>query len=268
MTKSSMGQQIVSDSAAISWPISPRWNWRLSISSASPSETRAEDVAAKLSRVDQSIQLIAFSNGGEIVMEAIGEVWSAKSVTIPALMADLIEKNAGRNRLFDGASSPHRQAWSSVLAFASSQQQGAEAVKDRARASPCRLPASAAPSACCRLPAGHRAQGPDPAGWSAPCAMLPPAISTSMSPTAARADEIGEMARALDVFKMNALDKIRIEGESEKERERPPGQRQRSDTEKAAADAQLRFAVQSLGSALRNLSQGDLVSTIDTPFHR
>jgi methyl-accepting chemotaxis protein len=126
-----MGQQIVSDSRDFLAHLSAL---ELSIVHflGQPDETRGEDVAAKLSRVDQSIQLIAFSNGGEIVMEAIGEVWSAKSVTIPALMAELIEKKQAETSLFMAASERIDEAWSSVLDFTSSQQQGAEAVKDRA----------------------------------------------------------------------------------------------------------------------------------------
>ncbi|MEM5494256.1 methyl-accepting chemotaxis protein [Hoeflea sp. AS16] len=233
---------------------------------ANPDQVNGEAVAAKLSAVDQSIQLIAFSNGGEVVLEAIGEAWSAKSVTIPALMADLIEKKQAETALFAEASERINQAWSGVLDFTSSQQRGAEAVKDRA--SGITLTAALVGGAFGLVAAFMLV-----AALKGPIRRLVRAMGDVASGDLdvdvtdnARADEIGEMARALDVFKMNAIDKIRIEGESEKERELAAQAREQSDAEKAEADAQVRFAVEQLGAALRDLSQGNLVSTIETPF--
>jgi methyl-accepting chemotaxis protein len=142
-----MGQQIVSDSRDFLAHLSAL---ELSIVHflGQPDETRGEDVAAKLSRVDQSIQLIAFSNGGEIVMEAIGEVWSAKSVTIPALMAELIEKKQAETSLFMAASERIDQAWSSVLPFTSKPAAGRRGRQGPRRGHhPVGCGSSAAPSA-------------------------------------------------------------------------------------------------------------------------
>ena len=260
-----MGQQIITDSRDFLAHLSAL---ELSIVHflGQPDTTRGEDVAAKLSHVDQSIQMIAFSNGGETVMEAIGQAWSAKSVTIPALMAELIEKKKAETALFMAASERIDQAWSSVVDFTASQQNGAEAVKDRA--SGITLSAALVGGAFGLVAAFMLI-----AALKGPIRRLVRAMGDVASgdldvdvTDSARADEIGEMARALDVFKMNAIDKIRIEGESEKERELAARARQQSDTEKAEADAQVRFAVEQLGAALRDLSQGNLVATIDTPF--
>jgi methyl-accepting chemotaxis protein len=260
-----MGQQIITDSRDFLAHLSAL---ELSIVHflGQPDATRGEDVAAKLSRVDQSIQLIAFSNGGETVMEAIGPAWSAKSVTIPALMAELIAKKEAETTLFMAASERIDQAWSSVVDFTSSQQNGAEAVKDRA--SGITLSAAIVGGAFGLVAAFMLI-----AALKGPIRRLVRAMGDVASgdldvavTDSARADEIGEMARALDVFKTNAIDKIRIEGESEKEREMAARAREQSDTEKAQVDAQVRFAVDQLGAALRDLSQGNLVATIDTPF--
>jgi len=233
---------------------------------AMPEQTYGEAVAAKLSAVDQSIQLIAFSNGGEAVLEAIGEVWSAKSVYIPALMADLIQKKQAETALFAEASERINQAWSGVLDFTNSQQRGAEAVKDRA--SGITLSAALVGGAFGLIAAFMLISA-----LKGPIRRLVRAMGNVASGDLdvdvtdnARADEIGEMARALDVFKMNAIDKIRIETEGEQARDMATQARELSDTEKAEADAQVRFAVEQLGAALRDLSQGNLVSTIDTPF--
>lgn len=81
-----------------------------------------------------------------------------------------------------------------------------------------------------------------------------------------RADEIGDMARALGVFKENALSKIRIEAESDKQRAASEAERTRNDLEKQALDAQIEFAVNALAAGLGRLARGDLSRQIETPF--
>ncbi|MGJ7040847.1 methyl-accepting chemotaxis protein [Shinella sp. BE166] len=81
-----------------------------------------------------------------------------------------------------------------------------------------------------------------------------------------RRDEIGDMARALGVFKQNALSKIRIEAESEEQRSAAEAERARNDAEKQAFDRQIDFAVNALAAGLGRLAQGDLSRQIDTPF--
>jgi methyl-accepting chemotaxis protein len=82
----------------------------------------------------------------------------------------------------------------------------------------------------------------------------------------ARIDEIGEMARALGVFKLNALSKIEIERQSETERAEAEQLRLRNDQEKRDVDRQIDFAVNALAAGLGRLSQGDISQTIETPF--
>ncbi|MDB5525976.1 MAG: methyl-accepting chemotaxis signaling domain protein [Rhizobium sp.] len=82
----------------------------------------------------------------------------------------------------------------------------------------------------------------------------------------ARIDEIGEMARALGVFKQNALSKIEIERQGETERAEAEAERRRNDQEKLDVDQQIDFAVNALAAGLGRLSQGDISKTIETPF--
>jgi len=82
----------------------------------------------------------------------------------------------------------------------------------------------------------------------------------------ARADEIGDIARALGVFKENALSKIRIENQSEEERAASEAERTRNDAEKREVERQIDFAVSQLAAGLGRLAQGDISATIDTPF--
>ncbi len=82
----------------------------------------------------------------------------------------------------------------------------------------------------------------------------------------ARHDEIGDMARALGIFKENAREKVRIEAESEEERAAAEAERARNEREKQDIDRQIQFAVATLASGLERLAEGDVSATIDTPF--
>ena len=81
-----------------------------------------------------------------------------------------------------------------------------------------------------------------------------------------RVDEIGEMARALGVFKQNAVAKIEIEQQSEAERAASEEERRRNDAEKIDIDRQIDFAVNTLAAGLGRLSRGDISQMIETPF--
>ncbi|MBW9051701.1 methyl-accepting chemotaxis protein [Rhizobium mesosinicum] len=81
-----------------------------------------------------------------------------------------------------------------------------------------------------------------------------------------RSDEIGDMARALGIFKENAISKIRIEEQSDEERQAAEHERQRNDAEKREMDRQIEFAVNALAAGLERMSQGDISTTIETPF--
>lgn len=81
-----------------------------------------------------------------------------------------------------------------------------------------------------------------------------------------RADEIGDMARALGVFKENALEKLRVEQASQDQRAAAEAERARNEAEKQASEEQIGLAVRELASGLERLSQGDLTRAINTPF--
>lgn len=81
-----------------------------------------------------------------------------------------------------------------------------------------------------------------------------------------RHDEIGDIARALGIFKENAIAKIRIEEQSDEERTAAEHERQRNDAEKRELDRQIDFAVNALAGGLDRLAQGDISTTIETPF--
>ncbi|MFK0331872.1 methyl-accepting chemotaxis protein [Rhizobium sp. NPDC090275] len=81
-----------------------------------------------------------------------------------------------------------------------------------------------------------------------------------------RRDEVGQMARAVSVFRDNALDRSRLENEAEANRSLSDQERAARDAQKARDEADTQFAVDRLGDALGRLAQGDVAYRIDTPF--
>ncbi len=81
-----------------------------------------------------------------------------------------------------------------------------------------------------------------------------------------RRDEVGQMARAVSVFRDNALERIRLENEAEANRSLSDRERTARDAEKARDEADTKFAVDRLGDALGRLAQGDVAYRIDSPF--
>ncbi|TRL37477.1 methyl-accepting chemotaxis protein [Rhizobium straminoryzae] len=79
-------------------------------------------------------------------------------------------------------------------------------------------------------------------------------------------DELGEMARATEVFRQAALEKIRLEQQTAEERQRIAAENAVREAEERADTEAVRTATQALASALTRLSEGDLNVTIERPF--
>ncbi|MDE1905562.1 MAG: HAMP domain-containing protein, partial [Rhodospirillales bacterium] len=82
----------------------------------------------------------------------------------------------------------------------------------------------------------------------------------------ARHDEIGGMARAVQVFKDAGLEKIRLEGDMETARHRAEEERRHREMEREAATREQEHVVSSLAVGLEKLAEGDLVFRLNTPF--
>ncbi|WP_063844303.1 methyl-accepting chemotaxis protein [Rhizobium ecuadorense] len=82
-----------------------------------------------------------------------------------------------------------------------------------------------------------------------------------------RADELGEMARALGIFKQNAIQKAAIERLSENQRVQAEEERQHNDLQRSQVEQQIAFAVDALAKGMERLSKGDISQTIDTPLY-
>ncbi|MBY3488861.1 methyl-accepting chemotaxis protein [Rhizobium laguerreae] len=82
----------------------------------------------------------------------------------------------------------------------------------------------------------------------------------------ARKDEVGDIARALGVFRENARAKVRIEAESAAQRIAADGERVRNEAERSASNQQLESAVTHIAAGLERLAMGDISVQIDTVF--
>ncbi len=81
-----------------------------------------------------------------------------------------------------------------------------------------------------------------------------------------RRDELGAMSRAVEVFKCNALDRMRLETEAAAERARAEAERERNAGERASAAEEQTEAVRSLGAGLKELAAGDLTVKLSDGF--
>jgi len=81
-----------------------------------------------------------------------------------------------------------------------------------------------------------------------------------------RRDEIGDMSRAVEVFKQNALDRARLEAEATAARAQAEAERERAAAERAKAAAEQAEAVQRLGDGLTEVASGDLTVRLDEGF--
>ncbi|MBT9371011.1 methyl-accepting chemotaxis protein [Rhizobium sp. CSW-27] len=79
-------------------------------------------------------------------------------------------------------------------------------------------------------------------------------------------DELGDMARATEIFRQAALEKIRLEQETSDERARVEQETQAREAVQRADSEAIRAATQALATALTRLSEGDLDTTIERPF--
>jgi methyl-accepting chemotaxis protein len=81
-----------------------------------------------------------------------------------------------------------------------------------------------------------------------------------------RRDEIGGMARAVQIFKDAGIEKQQLEAEAVAQRAAVEQDRQRTEAERAAAAKQQEFVVHSVATGLEKLSSGDLLFRLTTDF--
>ncbi|WEX76324.1 methyl-accepting chemotaxis protein [Sinorhizobium numidicum] len=81
-----------------------------------------------------------------------------------------------------------------------------------------------------------------------------------------RGDEIGEMARSVELFRASAIEKRALEQNAAASRAEGERERVRQETEREQAVARIKAAVDALGLALNQLAEGNLAVAIREPF--
>ena len=90
--------------------------------------------------------------------------------------------------------------------------------------------------------------------------------TTVIVPAVTQRDEVGDVGRAVQVFKDAAIDKKRLEDESGAQRKASEEERARNDATRQAAAEQQALVVDSLAQALGRLSAGDLTCDMTETF--
>ena len=85
-------------------------------------------------------------------------------------------------------------------------------------------------------------------------------------PSVARRDEIGEMARAVEVFRDNGLENRRLASEAEQNRNLTEHERREREAVKAREAQELQEAMDALGHGLGRLADGDVSHRMEKPF--
>jgi methyl-accepting chemotaxis protein len=81
-----------------------------------------------------------------------------------------------------------------------------------------------------------------------------------------RRDEVGEMAKAVAVFRDNAIERMRLEQEADANRSLSDKERLEREAQKAREAADTQFAVDGLATGLEELSRGNVAYRINVPF--
>ena len=85
-------------------------------------------------------------------------------------------------------------------------------------------------------------------------------------PDVARRDEIGQMARAVVVFRDSGLEKVRLEAEAAEQRQMAEQERMRKEASQRQAAAELARVVRSIAEGLQSLAHGDLTYRLADEF--
>ncbi|OLP57809.1 hypothetical protein BJF93_13215 [Xaviernesmea oryzae] len=178
-------------------------------------------------------------------------------------IVDLVAK---RQAEFTVAAAKIDQLWGLLSQFAESQKQSAGAERDQANS--ISVGAMIAGMLIAMLAGGilvMTLKGPIGQITATMRRLADGALETDVTGES-RADEIGDMARALSIFKQSAIAKLSIEEEAERSRRQGDAERQRNEAERQEAARQSQFVVETLADALSRLSRGDISFSIDTPF--
>jgi methyl-accepting chemotaxis protein len=89
---------------------------------------------------------------------------------------------------------------------------------------------------------------------------------STVVPSLGWTDEMGQMAKAVQTFKKNAIEQKRLESEKAETQRISESERESREAEKAKDAEERQQAISMLGEGLGRLANGDLIHRIETPF--
>lgn len=206
----------------------------------------------------------AVSNGDRVQELALAAATVGQGLSTSS--ADLVKAETNRSKSFASAAQDIDEAWKRIVSYANDQREVARNATGKAMTISMSAAAFAVVFAIlATLALVGALKGPIRKLTAAMKDVANGKLDTDLA-GADRRDEIGDMARALGVFRSNAEDKLRFEAEAERNRQRAEAEREAAETQKERSSQLLRLAIDSLASSLRSLAHGDLMCTIDTPF--
>ncbi|ANL31469.1 methyl-accepting chemotaxis protein (plasmid) [Rhizobium phaseoli] len=231
-----------------------------------PTDANLQRLSQEITAVRKGLDMLISNAGG------VAQFDKLKPKLLPALdkmqkaAVDLVRISSKRQDEFRAAAADVDGMWSQLTAFAEMQRQNA--AEERSDANSLSLGTTILGVVIAIL-AGIgltvTLKGPITQITSAMRRLADGKLETAIVGES-RADEIGDMARALGVFKNNAIAKVEIEERSEIERTRAEEERRRNDEEKRSVEQQIDFAVTALAAGIGRLARGDISQTIPTPF--
>ncbi|MFS8146205.1 methyl-accepting chemotaxis protein [Rhizobium sp. BR 249] len=225
-----------------------------------------QDLMKRFDTVQNDMQIVRAVARGQDGLEQVSEDLLRIMNGMEQDTKSLIQVNAERSDAFDGAGVLVDQAWDDLRTFAESQKTAADSQTALANS----ISATAmAVGTLIALVAGFglvwTLRRPISAITRAMRQLAEGRTETEVS-GGNRKDEIGDMARALAVFKSNAISKMNAEEEALRTRRLADAERAANEEERHAVQDQINDAVQILGTALANLAAGDLSQKIERPF--
>ncbi|ASW09876.1 methyl-accepting chemotaxis protein [Rhizobium sp. 11515TR] len=228
-------------------------------------ETR-QDLMKRFDAVQNDMQIVRAVGRSQEGLEQVSEDLLRIMNGMEQDTKALIEVNAKRSEAFDEAGTLVDQAWDDLRAFAENQKSAAD---DQTLLANSISVSAMAIGALIALAAGFglvwTLRRPISAITRAMRQLAEGRIDTEVV-GGERRDEIGDMARALAVFKSNAISKLTAEEEALRTRRLADAERAANEADRQQVQEQIGEAVKVLGTALANLAAGDLSQRIERPF--
>ncbi|MQB46122.1 methyl-accepting chemotaxis protein [Rhizobium sp. ICMP 5592] len=232
----------------------------------SASEADQLALAGELAEVERNIASLQSKSGDFPALAEISTVLIPVTRKLSEDSRALLAISNDRSTEYAAAAASIDSIWQDLSDFASQQKEIASAERQQAN----RISVTAMViGACIALIAGYALvltlQGPIGRITSTMRRLAEGKLDASID-EGSRNDEIGDMAKALGIFKQNAISKLKMERLGEEQRAQADAERKRNDQEKQNLDQEIQLAVAELGAGLGRLAHGDLSQKILAPF--